>query len=47
MKKKDSFKETYFEFYSKLKNCLINEKVYGLRVTELVHLPELKPNSDR
>lgn len=47
MKKKDSFKETYFEFYSKLKNCLVNEKVYGLRVTELVHLPELQPNSDR
>lgn len=42
MKKKESFKETYFEFYSKWKNCLVNEKFYSLRVRELVHLPELK-----
>lgn len=47
MKKKERFKETYLEFYSKLKNCLVKEKFYGLRVTELVHLPELKTTTGR
>lgn len=42
MKKKESFKETYFEFYSRLKSSLVNQKVYGLSVAKLVHLPKLK-----